>query len=206
MQKISVIYNIDKLGTAGLFLVAIFSPCCFPLFAFAATILGLGSFELFGGWTMWILQVMVLVSIAGLIISYRKHRCSYPLLIAIPSGLLIFYGYHFNNSSNWTYFLYAGMLGFLVATYVNYYRNKLHGSCDTCKIIDGKTVELESEITCPNCGFKKKEIMPTDACAFFYECEKCKARLKPKQGDCCVFCSYGSIKCPSIQARKDCCS
>lgn len=47
--------NIDKFGTAGLFLTAIFSPCCFPLFAFTASALGLGSFELFGGWTMWIL-------------------------------------------------------------------------------------------------------------------------------------------------------
>jgi rubredoxin len=28
-------------------------------------------------------------------------------------------------------------------------------------------VFLESEITCPICGFKKKEFMPTDACQFF---------------------------------------
>lgn len=41
-----LITNIDKFGTAGLFLTAIFSPCCFPIFAFAASALGLGSFEL----------------------------------------------------------------------------------------------------------------------------------------------------------------
>jgi hypothetical protein len=33
--------------------------------------------------------------------------------------------------------------------------------------------------------------MPEDSCQFFYECEKCKTVLKPKQGDCCVYCSYG---------------
>ena len=82
--------NIDKFGTAGLFLTAIFSPCCFPLFAFAASALGLGSFELFGGWTMWIFQAMVLISVGGLYISYRRHRCMYPLIVAIPSGILIF--------------------------------------------------------------------------------------------------------------------
>ncbi len=60
--------NIDKFGTGGLILTAIFSPCCFPLFAFGASALGLGSFELFGGWTMWIFQIMVLVSLIGLYI------------------------------------------------------------------------------------------------------------------------------------------
>jgi len=29
----------------------------------------------------------------------------------------------------------------------------------------------------------------------------CGARLKPKPGDCCVFCSYGSVPCPPIQAE-----
>lgn len=143
--------NIDKFGTFGLFLTAILSPCCFPLFAFAASALGLGSFELFGGWTMWIFQAMVLVSIAGLFVSYLKHRCMYPLLVAIPSGLLIFYGFYFNNSDYWTYFFIIGMFGLLTATFWNYKRNKMHGSCDTCTTYNGKKVELNSTITCPNC-------------------------------------------------------
>ena len=195
----------DKFGTAGLLLTALLSPCCFPLFAVVASALGLGSFELFGGWTMWIFQAMVLVSVIGLYLSYRKHRCTYPLLVAIPSGLLVFYGYHFNSSEHWIYFLYAGMAGLFVATIWNYKRNKLHGTCETCKVIDGKTVELQSEITCPNCNHKKTETMPTDACQYFYECENCKQVLKPKQGDCCVYCSYGTVKCPPIQQGKNCC-
>ena len=28
--------------------------------------------------------------------------------------------------------------------------------------------------------------------------------LKPKPGDCCVFCSYGTVPCPPIQAGKYC--
>ena len=61
---------------------------------------------------------------------------------------------------------------------------------------------LESVLTCPHCGFAKQETMPTDACQFYYECTNCKAMLRPKPGDCCVFCSYGSVKCPPIQAQK----
>jgi hypothetical protein len=64
---------------------------------------------------------------------------------------------------------------------------------------------LTSIITCPDCGYQKEEQMPLNACQFFYECEKCRTILKPKKGDCCVFCSYGSVPCPSIQKGKDCC-
>jgi hypothetical protein len=26
--------------------------------------------------------------------------------------------------------------------------------------------------------------------------------LRPKQGDCCVFCSYGTVPCPPVQEAK----
>jgi hypothetical protein len=68
-----------------------------------------------------------------------------------------------------------------------------------------KSIILNSIITCPNCGFQKEETMPTNACQFIYECENCHSILKPKQGDCCVFCSYGSVKCPPVQENSSCC-
>ncbi|MGA8031693.1 MAG: GDCCVxC domain-containing (seleno)protein [Casimicrobiaceae bacterium] len=66
-------------------------------------------------------------------------------------------------------------------------------------------VMLESVLTCPHCGFASQETMPTDACLVYYECSQCKTLLRPKPGDCCVFCSYGSVKCPPIQERRTCC-
>ena len=63
---------------------------------------------------------------------------------------------------------------------------------------------LESTLTCPNCSFHKAEAMPADACVFFWDCPSCGARLKPKPGDCCVFCSYGSVKCPPVQVDAEC--
>jgi hypothetical protein len=60
---------------------------------------------------------------------------------------------------------------------------------------------LESLITCPQCGHARREPMPADACQFFYECTQCGALLRPKPGDCCVFCSYGSVKCPPKQTQ-----
>ena len=60
-------------------------------------------------------------------------------------------------------------------------------------------VILEATLTCPACGHVKTETMPTDACQWFYECEHCHRVLKPKPGDCCVFCSFGTVPCPPIQ-------
>ncbi|MGZ8947238.1 MAG: GDCCVxC domain-containing (seleno)protein [Methylococcaceae bacterium] len=65
---------------------------------------------------------------------------------------------------------------------------------------------LESVITCPHCGAAKNEIMPTDSCLFFYECSGCHQLLRPSEGHCCVFCSYGSVPCPSIQQQVSCCA
>ncbi|WP_315834463.1 GDCCVxC domain-containing (seleno)protein [Bradyrhizobium prioriisuperbiae] len=72
--------------------------------------------------------------------------------------------------------------------------------------------QLTSNLTCPVCGHQASERMPTDACQFFYECKGCGALLKPKAGDCCVFCSYGDVPCPPIQEARagrqvaSCCS
>ena len=67
-------------------------------------------------------------------------------------------------------------------------------------------VNTVSRITCPACGYSVIETMPTDACIFFYECIGCGVLLKPQPGDCCVFCSYGSMRCPPVQTSGVCCS
>jgi hypothetical protein len=61
---------------------------------------------------------------------------------------------------------------------------------------------LETVITWPGCRTSKLEIMPTEACRVFYQCTKCGTTLRPKPGDCCVFCSYGTVLCPPIQAER----
>ncbi|MGV3630502.1 MAG: GDCCVxC domain-containing (seleno)protein [Bacteroidota bacterium] len=56
-----------------------------------------------------------------------------------------------------------------------------------------------SEITCPQCGYRTREKMPEDVCIIKYTCRKCSKEMTPKKGDCCVYCTYGSHKCPSKQ-------
>ncbi|MCA1606135.1 MAG: hypothetical protein LC775_11850 [Acidobacteria bacterium] len=62
-----------------------------------------------------------------------------------------------------------------------------------------RKLALESVITCPQCAARTVERMPTDACQYFYDCPACGEVLRPKSGDCCVFCSFGSVSCPPVQ-------
>ena len=88
----------------------------------------------------------------------------------------------------------VGFLGFGIYQY----KNKKNMSVNN-------DVILQSVITCPACGHKKEETMPTNACQYFYECENCKKILKPIGKDCCVYCSYGTVACPPIQLNENCC-
>ncbi len=61
-----------------------------------------------------------------------------------------------------------------------------------------------STLSCPQCCHRSTDTMPTDACQYFYDCKGCGAVLKPHAGDCCVYCSYGDVKCPPIQMGDGC--
>lgn len=61
------------------------------------------------------------------------------------------------------------------------------------------SITPESILTCPFCKHSQTVTMPTDSCLFFYQCVSCQRILKPQPGDCCVFCSYGTVKCPPKQ-------
>lgn len=55
---------------------------------------------------------------------------------------------------------------------------------------------IQATLTCPMCKAEQIAEIPSDSCVPFYKCGKCGQLIKAKAGDCCVFCSYGSKKCP----------
>ena len=54
-------------------------------------------------------------------------------------------------------------------------------------------IQPRSVLSCPQCGHATELEMPQDACLFFHQCDACYVLLRPLSGDCCVFCSYGSL-------------
>ncbi len=60
-------------------------------------------------------------------------------------------------------------------------------------------LQLLSTVTCPECRFQVTERMPLDRCVVVYQCPGCGRTLRPLPGDCCIFCSYGNVRCPPEQ-------
>ncbi len=60
-------------------------------------------------------------------------------------------------------------------------------------------MKLQSNLTCPSCGYLARLEMPVEACQRFYQCARCGFWVRPKPGDCCVFCSFGDTPCPPKQ-------
>jgi hypothetical protein len=65
------------------------------------------------------------------------------------------------------------------------------------------SLPLIGQITCPECATTTAEPVPDDACLYFFECPGCRTMLHPKPGDCCIFCSYGNMACPSSKAADE---
>ncbi len=194
MPSTPVIKSLDRIGSIGALLAAVAAPCCFPLFAGIAAASGLGMFGGSEATVLYLFQGFTLIAIAGLALSYRKHRRFGPFALGILSGSMLAYAFYFWWRAE---LLYAGLFAIVIASVWNWFCSRSPAKFRPA---------LRSIITCPACGHREEKTMPTNACLFFYDCPACKARLKPQAGDCCVFCSYGSVSCPPVQAGEGCCA
>lgn len=62
---------------------------------------------------------------------------------------------------------------------------------------------LWSRIARPNCDLIAVEVMLPGASQFPHECRGRGVLLWPLPGECCVFYSYGTVQCTSVQATTD---
>ena len=196
MRNSKALQILDKLGAAGAFLAAAAAPCCFPLLAAVGTALGLGALQSWRGYVDYAIQGFVLISAVGNVFAFRHHRQAWLLCAGLASAAVIFFAFYVSYH---IMLIYAGLVGLAAVAVWNSVAKCCVNSC--CR-----PVELQSVVTCPHCGHQRQETMPTDACVHFYECVNCHAMLRPKSGDCCVFCSYGSVKCPPMQAGDSRCA
>jgi hypothetical protein len=64
-------------------------------------------------------------------------------------------------------------------------------------------VETEAILTCPHCGKSYQVIMPVDYCQIRLVCPECQQTITPKDGDCCIFCSFADKPCPPKQKSEN---
>ena len=176
--------HLDKLGSAGALIAAAACPICFPKLALLGGLIGLGAFSAYEAELFLAVKLLVVVAMAGHVLSYRRHRNAWLLAAGLASGAGVFVGLYVLGSES---VAYAGLAGLVGASGVDLWLRLRPRFART------------SVITCPKCGQGQRERMPTNACQFFYECPGCGSVLRPLPGDCCVFCSYGTVKCPPKQ-------
>jgi hypothetical protein len=174
---------LEKFGSVGAIVAAAACPLCFPKLALIGAFFGLGAFAAYETQLLIAALALVALAVAGHVVSYFGHRNRWLLGSAVASGAAVFAGVFVSEI-----LAYAGLAGLVAAS-----------SADLWRRFARKRALLESEIACPKCGFRRTESMAKDACQIFYECTGCGALLRPRPGDCCVFCSYGSVKCPPAQ-------
>ena len=180
-------------GVLGAVLAAAASPCCLPALAIAGSALGLGFLAPYETFINYAIQVLVVLAVISALLAHRWHRKIIPLALSLISASVIFFAYHVRFAAPLVYF---GLTGLAIGAV-----------WDLAARRNGLRVpRLRSVITCPKCGHRAEETMPINACLFFYDCPACDAKLKPKPGDCCVFCSYGSMPCPPIQTGASRCA
>ena len=188
------LFSLDRVGSIGALVAAVMAPCCLPIFAAFAGAIGITALGLNEKFVLFALQGFALLALIGLASAALRLRQFGPLIIGGIAAVALLYALHARFSALLVY-LSLGALCF--ASLWNYLLSRRRKG--------GADVILRSVITCPKCGHRAEETMPTNACLFFYDCSRCGAKLKPKPGDCCVFCSYGSVRCPPIQTGVACC-
>jgi hypothetical protein len=176
--------HLEKFGSIGAVVAAAACPICFPKLALLGGLLGLGAFGVYEAQLFVAAQALVLVALAGHAFAYRQHRRAWLLASALLLGAAVFAGLYLFGSE---WLSYAGFAGLLALSSFDLWASRR------------KLPVLSSVLTCPKCGNRRRETMPREMCQFFYECRGCGAVLRPLPGDCCVFCSYGTVKCPPMQ-------
>ena len=185
--------HLDKLGSVGAAIAAAACPVCFPKLALLGAVFGLAGLGVYEAQLFIAAQALVALAVLGHALSFRRNRKKWLLALALLGGAAFFSGLYVLPSEPLSY---AGLLALLLASGADIWTRLARGG--------SSPRALESVITCPQCGHRKRESMPTDACQFFYDCSGCGAVLRPRAGDCCVFCSYGSVKCPPVQGAARC--
>lgn len=175
---------LEKAGSIGAVVAAAACPVCFPKLALLGALFGLGGLAAYESQLFVAVQILVLLALAGNTLAYLRHGRGWLVALSAASTAAFFAALYVAGSE---LLAYAGLAGLFAASMVDLW---------------GRLPRLSrrrSVLTCPECGHRQAEIMPSDACQFFYDCKGCGKLLRPKPGDCCVFCSYGTVKCPPMQ-------
>ncbi len=119
---------IDKLGSIGTIIAAFGMSCCLPLFATVGSTIGISFLAQYESEMFYVMQVAVVLSVAGTFWAYRYHRNIVPVILGVLSAGLITYS--INTSLN-SVLIYGGIIGLIITVILNAVYARRCGNCRT---------------------------------------------------------------------------
>lgn len=104
---------LEKLASCGAVLTAAACPVCFPKLALIGALIGLGGLGAYESQLFLAAQALVVVAVAGHVLSYLRHRNRWLLGGAVASGAAVFAGLYWAGSEA---LIYAGFAGLVIAS------------------------------------------------------------------------------------------
>ncbi len=62
-------------------------------------------------------------------------------------------------------------------------------------------VLYKNKLSCPQCGSTQSVNMLALEIPRVYQCNNCREVIQANADECCIYCQYGEVKCPSQQVR-----
>lgn len=103
----------EKLGSFGAIIAAAACPICFPKLALLGALIGLGTLQKYETFFFYSSHVLIIMALAGHIMSYKRLRNKAILTLAITSSVLFFTSLYIIGSEVLSY---AALMGLVVAT------------------------------------------------------------------------------------------
>jgi len=149
-------------------------------------------------------QVLIAVAVLGHALAYLQHRKGWLLGLAILSGVAVFGGLYLLRSEAMIYAGFAGLVATSATDYGARFRATQASSRETLLRKPDRTSGIGTDNgvgdNLPEVRSQEAETMADGHVLVFLRVRGLPCSAAPKAGDCCVFCSYGSAKCPPKQA------
>lgn len=123
---------VEKLSSVGAVIAAAACPICFPKLALLGALLGLGGLGAYEAQFFIAAQALVILAVAGHVLSFRQHRKHWLLALAILGGAAVFFGLYLFPSE---WLAYAGLAALVVASAADLWvrlaqtRIRVNGTC-----------------------------------------------------------------------------
>ena len=100
--------RLEKIGSIGAVVAAAACPVCFPKLALLGALVGLGALGAYESQLFIAAQALIVLAVAGHVLSYLRHRNRWLLGSAILSGVAVFAGLYWLGSELVAYLGFAG--------------------------------------------------------------------------------------------------